>query len=102
MRDDMREEFDIRASTCTSVFSIPGVTAVKPLGAFYVLANISGLGLKSQNFADRLLSKANVAVVPVSPLRRPHRPPELRDEPRRHQDRPRPHRGVLQDAVTPA
>jgi aspartate aminotransferase len=37
---------------------------VKPLGAFYVLANISALGLNSTNFADRLLSKANVAVVP--------------------------------------
>ena len=40
------------------------VSIVKPAGAFYVLANISKLGLTSQNFADRLLSKANVAVVP--------------------------------------
>lgn len=62
---DMREEFDIRRQYMFDrLSSIPGVTAVKPLGAFYVLANISGLGLKSQNFADRLLSKANVAVVP--------------------------------------
>jgi aspartate aminotransferase len=37
---------------------------VRPYGAFYVLVNISRLGLTSQNFADRLLSKANVAVVP--------------------------------------
>ncbi len=44
--------------------SITGISAVKPLGAFYVLANISALGLNSTNFADRLLSKANVAVVP--------------------------------------
>jgi aspartate aminotransferase len=29
-----------------------------------VLANISALGLKSQNFADRLPTKANVALVP--------------------------------------
>ena len=43
---------------------ISGITAVKPQGAFYVLANISAIGLKSQNFADRLLSKGNVAVVP--------------------------------------
>ena len=42
----------------------PRVNAVKPQGAFYVLVNISQLGLTSQNFADRLLSKANVAVVP--------------------------------------
>ncbi len=101
---DMREEFDIRRQYMYErLSSIPGVTAVKPLGAFYVLANISGLGLKSQNFADRLLSKANVAVVPGVAFGDDRTvPPELRDEPRRHQDRPRPHRGVLQDAVNPA
>src|ERR1051325_10347931 len=62
---DMREEFDIRRNYMFDRISkIPNVTAVKPLGAFYVLVNISQLGLTSQNFADRLLSKANVAVVP--------------------------------------
>ena len=62
---DMREEFDIRREYMFDRLSkIPGVTAVKPQGAFYILVNIAGLGLKSQNFADRLLSKANVAVVP--------------------------------------
>jgi len=33
-------------------------------GALAALVNISQLGLTSQNFADRLLSKASVAVVP--------------------------------------
>ena len=62
---DMREEFDMRRNYMFDRISkIPNVTAVKPLGAFYVLVNISQLGLTSQNFADRLLSKANVAVVP--------------------------------------
>lgn len=62
---DMREEFDIRRQYMVErLSSIPNVSAVRPLGAFYILANISALGLKSQNFADRLLSKANVAVVP--------------------------------------
>lgn len=62
---DMRDEFDIRRQYMFErVTSIQGLSAVKPLGAFYVLVNISQLGLKSQNFADRLLSKANVAVVP--------------------------------------
>lgn len=62
---DMREEFDIRRQYMFDrLSSIAGISAVKPQGAFYVLANIGGLGLKSQNFADRLLSKANVAVVP--------------------------------------
>ena len=62
---DMREEFDMRRSYMIDRLSkIPNVTAVKPQGAFYVLLNVSQLGLTSQNFADRLLSKANVAVVP--------------------------------------
>jgi aspartate aminotransferase len=62
---DMREEFNLRREYMHGrLSSIPGITAVKPLGAFYVLANISALGLNSTNFADRLLSKANVAVVP--------------------------------------
>ena len=62
---DMRDEFDIRRQYMFDrISSIQGLSAVKPLGAFYVLVNISNLGLKSQNFSDRLLSKANVAVVP--------------------------------------
>lgn len=62
---DMRDEFDIRRQYMYErISSIAGITAVKPLGAFYVLANVSSFGLKSQNFADRLLSKANVALVP--------------------------------------
>jgi aspartate aminotransferase len=62
---DMREEFDIRRQYMFErLTQIPGISAVRPLGAFYVLANIGALGLKSQNFADRLLSKANVALVP--------------------------------------
>ena len=62
---DMREEFDMRRHYMFDRISkISNVTAVKPQGAFYILVNISQLGLTSQNFADRLLSKANVAVVP--------------------------------------
>jgi aspartate aminotransferase len=62
---DMREEFDMRRNYMFDRISkIPNVTAIKPRGAFYVLVNISQLGLTSQNFADRLLSKASVAVVP--------------------------------------
>lgn len=62
---DMRDEFDLRRNYMYDrITKIPNITAVKPEGAFYVLVNISQLGLSSQNFADRLLSKANVAVVP--------------------------------------
>ena len=62
---DMREEFDMRRNYMVDrIAKIPNITAVRPQGAFYVLVNISQLGLTSQNFADRLLSKANVAVIP--------------------------------------
>jgi len=62
---DMRDEFSMRRDYMYDrITKIPNITAVKPQGAFYILVNISQLGLSSQNFADRLLSKANVAVVP--------------------------------------
>ena len=62
---DMREEFDMRRNYMFDrITKIPNITAVKPQGAFYILVNISQLGLTSQNFSDRLLSKANVAVIP--------------------------------------
>jgi aspartate aminotransferase len=62
---DMRDEFSMRRDYMYDrITKIPNITAVKPEGAFYILVNISQLGLSSQNFADRLLSKANVAVVP--------------------------------------
>jgi aspartate aminotransferase len=63
--EDMRAEFDLRRQYMVNrLNSIPGVTVVDPKGAFYVLANISKLGLSSTNFADRLLAKHHVAVVP--------------------------------------
>ncbi|MDB6148947.1 MAG: aminotransferase class [Chthoniobacter sp.] len=62
---DMREEFDIRRQYMVQRLSSMGrLTVVKPQGAFYVLVNIGQLGLSSTNFADRLLSKHHVAVVP--------------------------------------
>ncbi len=63
--EDMRAEFDMRRQYMVGrIQSIPRVSVVNPKGAFYVLINIGQLGLSSQNFADRLLSKHHVAVVP--------------------------------------
>ena len=62
---DMREEFDMRRNYMMNrLAAIARVSVVKPQGAFYVLVNIGKLGLSSTNFADRLLSKHHVAVVP--------------------------------------
>ena len=63
--NDMRDEFDLRRNYMVNrISAIPRVSVVKPQGAFYVLVNIGQLGLNSTNFADRLLSKHHVAVVP--------------------------------------
>jgi len=63
--EDMRAEFDMRRQYMVGrLQSIARVSVVEPQGAFYVLANIGQLGLSSTNFADRLLSKHHVAVVP--------------------------------------
>jgi aspartate aminotransferase len=63
--EDMRAEFDLRRQYMISrIQAIPRTSVVIPKGAFYVLVNVSQLGLNSTNFADRLLSKHHVAVVP--------------------------------------
>lgn len=63
--EDMREEFNLRREYMVERLSkIANVSLVRPTGAFYILVNINKFGLTSQNFADRLLSKSNIAVVP--------------------------------------
>ena len=44
--------------------SIKGMTCVKPMGAFYMLPNISKCGLGSVPFCEQLLEKEGVALVP--------------------------------------
>ena len=43
---------------------ISGIRCLKPLGAFYLFPNISGAGLSSDEFANRLLNEAGVAALP--------------------------------------
>jgi aspartate aminotransferase len=76
--NDWVAEFDRRRQVIVKgLNAIPGVTCVNPDGAFYVFPNISALFGKtpknggkridtSDDFADYLLAKANVAVVPGS------------------------------------
>ena len=49
---------------CGLLDKIPNLKYVKPQGAFYVLVDISGTGQNSTQFAERLLDKQKVAVVP--------------------------------------
>ena len=63
--EEMRQEFDLRRKYMVErLGAIPKVSVVEPKGAFYVLANIGAFGLSSTEFADRLLAKHHVAVVP--------------------------------------
>ncbi|MES2465541.1 MAG: pyridoxal phosphate-dependent aminotransferase, partial [Armatimonadota bacterium] len=76
--NDWVAEFDRRRQVIVKGLNeIPGITCVNPDGAFYVFPNISLLFGKtpasggkrietSDDFADYLLAKANVAVVPGS------------------------------------
>jgi len=97
---DMREEFDMRRNYMFDRISkISNVTAIKPQGAFYILVNISQLGLTSQNFADRLLSKATSRWCRCCLRRRSHRSVQLRDQPRRDQKGSGPLPGLLPDIV---
>ena len=44
--------------------AISGIRCLKPLGAFYLFPNIAGVGLSSDEFANRLLNEAGVAALP--------------------------------------
>lgn len=47
---------------------MPGVTCVKPRGAFYMLPNIAAFGLTSVDFCEKLITEQAVAAVPGSPF----------------------------------
>lgn len=62
---DMREEFNVRREFMLDrLKGIKNIKVVEPMGAFYFLVNIEPIGIKSINFAEKLLSKQKVAVVP--------------------------------------
>jgi aspartate aminotransferase len=44
--------------------SIPGIRCLRPLGAFYLFPNVSGLGRSSKEIADRLLTEFGVSALP--------------------------------------
>ncbi|MDP9366577.1 MAG: pyridoxal phosphate-dependent aminotransferase [Chloroflexota bacterium] len=43
--------------------AIPGISCLRPAGAFYVFPNITGTGMGSKAFADRLLEEHGVAAL---------------------------------------
>ncbi len=60
----MVEEFRRRRDVIVAGLNdIPGVTCLKPQGAFYVFPNITGTGLTSMQLQDQLLNDAGVAAL---------------------------------------
>jgi aspartate aminotransferase len=47
-----------------AISRLPGITCLKPEGAFYLFPNISATGMGSNQFTMRLLAEAQVAVIP--------------------------------------
>lgn len=43
---------------------LPGVSCIKPKGSFYVFANIKNTGMKSMEFALKMIDEARVSVIP--------------------------------------
>lgn len=63
-RDVMRQAYDERRQMFVQGLSDIGLSCRDPQGAFYAFPSITGTGLGSQQFAERLLREAKVAVVP--------------------------------------
>jgi aminotransferase len=62
---EMVKEFDARRRLLVAGLNgLPGVSCIMPKGAFYAFPNISGTGMGSEEFAQRLLDEVKVAVVP--------------------------------------
>lgn len=62
--DKMVEEFKERRDIIVDgLNSIRGISCIKPKGAFYAFANITGTGMTSDKLSNYLLEDANVAVL---------------------------------------
>lgn len=61
----MVKEFEKRRDVLVDgLNAIPGITCLKPEGAFYVFPNITGTKMSAEKLALELLEKAGVAVLP--------------------------------------
>lgn len=60
----MREEYDMRRRLIVDALNSMGLKCFEPEGAFYVFPCISGTGLSSEEFCEKLLHAEKVAIVP--------------------------------------
>lgn len=64
--DEIRKELNERMNYVYDKLISMGLEVIKPKGAFYIFPSIKKFGLSSEEFAERLLREAKVAVVPGS------------------------------------
>jgi aspartate aminotransferase len=63
--EDLRGEYDVkRQFMLARLKAISNIRVVEPQGAFYFFVYTGGMGLKSLNLCDKLLSRYKVAAVP--------------------------------------
>ncbi len=63
--DDMMKKFDKRRNLIVDgLNSLPGIKCNKPGGAFYAFPNISETGMTGEDFSEKCLYDAGVALVP--------------------------------------
>lgn len=60
----MRDEYNRRRRYIVGGLQNIGISCFVPEGAFYVYPNISGYGMTSEEFCERLLNEAGIAIVP--------------------------------------
>ena len=60
----MRESYNQRRRFLVHTFREMGLDCFEPFGAFYIFPSIKSLGMTSDEFAEELLKKEKVAVVP--------------------------------------
>ena len=61
---EMRAEYNRRRTHIVDRLRAMGLSCFTPEGAFYVFPNISGFGMTSEEFCNRLLHEYRVAIVP--------------------------------------
>jgi len=64
--EDMVAEYDKRRRIMVKGLNDIGLTCFEPKGAFYAFPSVKSTGLSSEDFAEKLLLEAKVAVIPGS------------------------------------
>ena len=63
--EEMRQAFAQRRQVIFELLdAVPGISCIKPDGAFYMFVNISKTGMNSLEFCDAFLEQQQVAVIP--------------------------------------